>query len=273
MCANKHLSRRQFATGGLRIGRVPHRNAKAAAAKATPFKNCSNGWLASVKRNRLQTLKKRVKSVEFVGSLWGVCEIPQIPQFSSAEMPPFRARQKKREETKASENPQKALSFHKFLKMATNGSNKTKKTERGAATRDGARIVMRKWTAYEDDELRKVIGAHQARNGYIDWAPIQQVLTWRTAQQCRGRWRRISTAPKRTKATNLCKRCGALRAGHSCPYSKGGINTPFTIAYPNKKAETHSPAPRAFLGLDAYVLWQETQPTDIEPLGFVHEVN
>ena len=139
-----------------------------------------------------------------------------------------------------------------------------------AATRDGVRIIMRKWSAYEDNELRKVIGAHQARNGYIDWAPIQQVLTWRTAQQCRGRWRRISNAPKRIKATNLCKHCGMLRAGHSCSYTKNEIKKAFTIAYPGKKEPLT--VPRAFVGLDAYVLWQETQPTDIEPLGFVYDI-
>lgn len=136
--------------------------------------------------------------------------------------------------------------------------------------------VLRWWCAQEDDVLRSM--AKECTDGkQIRWKDIRKVLSWRTLDEIRGRWRRMRDSANVVGRTK-CTLCGAQRLGHSCP----GITittglAPETItqehaahvitlrlrgtvsnaARPRPVAKTITKAKpgRKFLELHPYVLW------------------
>ena len=144
---------------------------------------------------------------------------------------------------------------------------------------------LRLWTYEEDKVLLRVVGdATPTEKNYINWVRVCKVLSWRTPQQCRGRFRRIrnaefeikeATGVNRSKPLNHCKRCGAIRTGHTCPYLNKApkAKTPQTVLHRKKavkekavavaEEEEEPPKRPAFPALDDYIAWKDALPTDI----------
>lgn len=107
--------------------------------------------------------------------------------------------------------------------------------------------AQRPWNYDEDEVLRRLIGVKgEDELRLIDWRAVVEVLPWRTAQQCRGRWRRVRNAAltiagargyEGRAPTNKCKLCGAIRLGHSCPVLRKAAETPQTLL--NRKKASH----------------------------------
>lgn len=130
---------------------------------------------------------------------------------------------------------------------------------------------QRLWSHEEDEVLRRLIGINGEDDlRFVDWRAVIQVLPWRTAQQCRGRWRRLRHAAlaiagargfEHRKPTNKCTLCGAIRIGHACPYLKKAAETPQTLLN-RKKIKKALPAEPEVVVLNAFVAWKS--PTHAE---------
>ena len=107
--------------------------------------------------------------------------------------------------------------------------------------------AQRPWHYDEDEVLRRLIGVKgEDELRLIDWQAVVKVLPWRSAQQCRGRWRRVRSAAltiagargyEGRAPTKKCKLCGAIRLGHSCPVLRKAAETPQTLL--NRKKASH----------------------------------
>ena len=143
---------------------------------------------------------------------------------------------------------------------------------------------LRFWTHDEDQVLLRVVGDTTWKDAKtINWRQVCKVLSWRTPQQCRGRFRRLCIAKfeieevaegDRSRPLNNCTRCGAIRMGHACPYLKekqtvavaAQVETPQTAVVRRKKAvkeEEEEEDEAAFPALDDYVVWKDPSPADI----------
>ena len=155
-------------------------------------------------------------------------------------------------------------------------------------------VVLRTWTHEEDEILR--INLVDENGEYIkdvnaSWVLVRMQMPWRSKDQMRARWRRIRhlylPEAKREKGPpkgNKCKRCGATRAGHSCPFliSKDAktVVTPCTAHHPTtraKVAKAAAPVPVAKEELlcpvlDDFVVWRPASHEDIGDYAWVEPV-
>lgn len=136
---------------------------------------------------------------------------------------------------------------------------------------------LRFWTYDEDQVLLRVVGdTTWEDSNNINWRQVIKVLSWRTPQQCRGRFRRIRNAKfeideaaegERSKPLNNCTLCGAIRMGHACPYLNKAVKaeTPQTVVHRKKvvKEAEEPPAGVAFPLIHDYVAWKNPLPADI----------
>lgn len=151
--------------------------------------------------------------------------------------------------------------------------------------------VLRPWTHEEDEILRINLvdeNGEYTKDVNASWVLIRMQMPWRSKDQMRARWRRIRhlylSEAKREKGPakgNKCTRCGATRAGHSCPFlvltqkDDKTATTPPTTKPPRKRAKVADCAAEEKLecpALDEFVLWRPSSHEDIGDYAWVEPV-